>query len=915
MPAEYYIGGKSLFNLSREERIKYIKAMLLKDYDSIPYLRFKLGTGLRGTYQKADYQKNAKTFLELLIKSSETEPLEKQEVIEILRGAIKSIPDTEVSVKAKHDFIAEYFDFYKKSLTDIAYDESLQALLKPKIITSINLNTYKEAFKGEVNYSDYTVLSVGMLRELSKTNTQLNKQIEAVEKEYFEHDYEKCLEMVTKICSDLKTTGEPQAIAVANAILDAQKKCVDVDPAQNDTKRYFNTKLSQYILGKTKDLAFLNSINTISQRLLSKRVTSSTEAEEAIASIAELPNTAELITRDFILRAGSPKYQIKDRMIREGFENREDEALSGEISQIDLLSFNLGQLRSNSPNFRDELAMHAIRNRIVDVNRPREGQSGYTATEKRWRDTFISSISGHTFYTVAVLERYMRNYRNSALPRGEKDPILERDINNYLIAYVGTYAKRGYHSIHEVLDVLREPNIIQVFKDFGVTLNVAISPTILRYAMNDTLAYSKALSIKNVAQEVLKSKIKISEMMTMQPRALKEELHGIYEVISNLDPIDYISNHKKVLPYERILKELYLKHQDPDIKKQTHDVLKKIEEVNYVYKVETAIRTKNEAAIRRLLSDPLVKKNLKTPVIFGDQLIHLLASNGYNDLVLELINLGVDKNSFNRDGRTPLALAVEKGHLELVSKLLDLGASPTIKDKEGNTPFSIAVKLNRVSVAEKLLTIDAVAETINRPLGDSYLIHEAAVDGHTDMVAFLLKNGADPLKLDSSGYTPLVWAVTNNQVALVELLIEAMRNSGEQEFVKNQIQKAFTKAIVFGKVEVLDTLIASGAKINEPDQDGIPPIFHTLQKGGELALEYLLKKGVDVSATFQGHTPFDIVINSGNPDLMKTFLTFRESKPPEPVTFRAKAAAPKKEALPTSPAPVPKPTPKPGLKT
>ena len=50
----------------------------------------------------------------------------------------------------------------------------------------------------------------------------------------------------------------------------------------------------------------------------------------------------------------------------------------------------------------------------------------------------------------------------------------------------------------------------------------------------------------------------------------------------------------------------------------------------------------------------------------------------------------------------------------------------------------------------------------------------AAADGHFDIVQYLLQQGADRVKADNDGFSPLIWAARNGHLMVVQLLEQGM---------------------------------------------------------------------------------------------------------------------------------------------
>ena len=54
-----------------------------------------------------------------------------------------------------------------------------------------------------------------------------------------------------------------------------------------------------------------------------------------------------------------------------------------------------------------------------------------------------------------------------------------------------------------------------------------------------------------------------------------------------------------------------------------------------------------------------------------------------------VVDCGVDPNTQDNYGNTPLHFAIENCHVNVVRVLLDHGADPTIRDNKGRTPLDI----------------------------------------------------------------------------------------------------------------------------------------------------------------------------------------------------------------------------------
>ena len=90
-------------------------------------------------------------------------------------------------------------------------------------------------------------------------------------------------------------------------------------------------------------------------------------------------------------------------------------------------------------------------------------------------------------------------------------------------------------------------------------------------------------------------------------------------------------------------------------------------------------------------SDFIPEWNIKYIDIAGDTLLHIAISNKNNDVILPLINKGIDINIGNKNNLTPLHIAVINRDIDLIKLLLSKGAKTDIKDSKGKTAIDYAL--------------------------------------------------------------------------------------------------------------------------------------------------------------------------------------------------------------------------------
>jgi ankyrin repeat protein len=168
-------------------------------------------------------------------------------------------------------------------------------------------------------------------------------------------------------------------------------------------------------------------------------------------------------------------------------------------------------------------------------------------------------------------------------------------------------------------------------------------------------------------------------------------------------------------------------------------------------------------------------------------------SYGRLDVTTFLMDNGADLNAVDSDGNTALMIATARNNNEAVVALLAHKAAVHFRNKEGRTALHIAsAELHKRDV-EALLAIKPAV---------------TASSAGVDVV------GVDVNSRDNSGRTPLMLAADHDS------------------FVPD---------------EVMELLLAHGAKIDEQDPQGNTSLMIAAKAGGMSGVEYLVSKGAAVN--------------------------------------------------------------------
>ena len=144
--------------------------------------------------------------------------------------------------------------------------------------------------------------------------------------------------------------------------------------------------------------------------------------------------------------------------------------------------------------------------------------------------------------------------------------------------------------------------------------------------------------------------------------------------------------------------------------------------------------------------------------------VHAAAQAGSVNLMTILLKKGANLEAINVRNETPLAIAISQEHVEVVKILLDYNSPINTLDSLGLSPISRAALTGNEQIMGLLIQSNA-----NINLGEP--LHSASEGGHVEVVKLLLRNNADPNRLDKLQRTPYILAKENNETEVMKILI------------------------------------------------------------------------------------------------------------------------------------------------
>ncbi|MBC8217089.1 MAG: ankyrin repeat domain-containing protein, partial [Planctomycetes bacterium] len=191
--------------------------------------------------------------------------------------------------------------------------------------------------------------------------------------------------------------------------------------------------------------------------------------------------------------------------------------------------------------------------------------------------------------------------------------------------------------------------------------------------------------------------------------------------------------------------------------------------------------------------------------------LHIAVSEGNRDLARFLVSKGATA--------LELHLAVCLGDLARVKSLVEEGVDVDTKDESGWTPLYWAASTAEEEVAEFLIGkgagIDVRANNNCTPL------HQAAFVGAAQLASLLISKGADSNARDEGNGTPLHSAAEGGHKDVVELLLA---NGADVNAKGKDGRGPLHRAVQAGHREVVQLLLANGADVSAKNNKGFTPL-------------------------------------------------------------------------------------------
>ena len=251
----------------------------------------------------------------------------------------------------------------------------------------------------------------------------------------------------------------------------------------------------------------------------------------------------------------------------------------------------------------------------------------------------------------------------------------------------------------------------------------------------------------------------------------------------------------------------------------------------------------------------------------GTSALHWAVHLGDVETTSLLIQHDARVDQVNRYGLAPLHVAAAEGHSKLVQLLLDAGASVNLQGRNGETALLMAARKGCADCVQSLLAKGADVKVRDKEF-DQTALTLAAWSGNAQSVALLIRAGADVNAQTRLGPMPAFVEPGAGRASHGDGILRGGVPERGSRPPRAGSMTPLHYAARQGHTAVATLLVASGARIDQPEANGVRPLLLAIMNDHADTARYLIEHGANVNADdWYGRTPLWAAVDIRNVEL------------------------------------------------
>uniref|UniRef100_A0A1I8GXM6 ANK_REP_REGION domain-containing protein n=1 Tax=Macrostomum lignano TaxID=282301 RepID=A0A1I8GXM6_9PLAT len=259
--------------------------------------------------------------------------------------------------------------------------------------------------------------------------------------------------------------------------------------------------------------------------------------------------------------------------------------------------------------------------------------------------------------------------------------------------------------------------------------------------------------------------------------------------------------------------------------------------------------------------------------IFGKSALEYAIVWDQEKVINQLIDAGCNVDNQQKDGRTPLMLAIastSKSADEVVQTLIEHGCSVDAVTEDGFNAAHVACKYNKLQVLKVLMEKGVSIESLTKS-SDSCLTL-AVPKGSAELIGLLVDAGLSKSHINCEGHSAVSLGYQRGNEEVLSKLLPVSDSDVSNKYANGNT--LLHLACEGGLKKLIESLLDRDPTLLEAKNSKLETPVHVASRCSKLELvDLLLQRGADInSADEMGETPLFMAISAGNFTICKSIL-------------------------------------------